>query len=90
MTKRGFLLALRCELQAAYAGGWVDVPGKLDAFMQSAARAIDFPVSQPGISSANLTDSPCARKAWRSIGGKGNVTYKALRALPHGIPVEVP
>lgn len=73
MTKDAFLAALRRNLVATYP--WAQDQAKLDRFMASARETIE------GTSSTWNKDGEASLAAWREIGGKGPMTYKALRAL---------
>jgi hypothetical protein len=73
MTRTAFLTAYRTELIARYS--WAADVEKLDRFMNSCAETIG---------TARTTwnhDGEAVTAAWRSIGGKGKPTLKALRAL---------
>lgn len=74
MTKSAFLTTYRAELLARYP--WARDVAKLDRFMASVERTITT-LAQPWNKDGTATVA-----AWRAIGGKGEPTYKALRALP--------
>ena len=74
-TRTAFLAAYRTTLLDTY--GWAADTAKLDKFMASVATTVNTPST-----TANLTDSPAAQAAFKAIGCKGRLTYKALRALP--------
>jgi len=75
VTKQAYIDALRSELVARYT--WARDPDKLDRFMSSVRVTV-----AGGIPAWNK-DGDAATAAWRAIGGKGKLTYKALHALPH-------
>ena len=74
MDKARFETALGAELMARY--DWARDPKRLHRFMESVARTI-----RGECWTWNHDGEACAA-AWRSIGGKGKPTMKALRALP--------
>lgn len=74
-TRTAFLVAYETALIETYA--WASDAEKLARFLASAATTINTDAT-----TANLTDSPAAQSAFRAIGCKGRLTYKALRALP--------
>lgn len=74
MTKAAFLAEYRVALLGAY--DWARDGDKLDRFMASVERTITTEAKTWN------HDSPVAARAWRTIGGKGKVTLKGLRALP--------
>jgi hypothetical protein len=74
MDKAKFETALGAELMARYA--WAREPAKLHRFMESVAGTI-----RGEFWTWNHDGEACAA-AWRTIGGKGKPTMKALRALP--------
>jgi hypothetical protein len=82
MTKAAFLAALRASIEAA-GYDWPAKPNPndpnetmLDRFIGRTETTINTTCNLVNI------DSPSFVTAWRSIGGKGKPTYKALRALP--------
>lgn len=73
MTRNSFLVAYRSELVARFA--WAQDIERLDRFMASCETTI---------SSSAATwnhDGEAVVAAWKSIGGKGKPTLKALRQL---------
>jgi hypothetical protein len=73
MTKDTFLERYRMELVATYA--WAADSARLERFMASVRATVC-----DGSNTWNH-DGEAVRVAWRSIGGKGKPTLKALRAL---------
>ena len=73
MTKQAFLEAMQRELVARYA--WAREPERLDRFMSSVRVTVEGGMTWN-------KDGDAATAAWRAIGGKGKLTYKALHALP--------
>lgn len=73
MTKAQFLTNYRAELIARYS--WAADTAKLDRFMASCDETISSPRAKWN------HDGEAVTAAWRSIGGKGRPTLKALRAL---------
>lgn len=74
MNRTAFLTAYRAALLSRFA--WAQDTAKLDKFMASV---------QTTVSTSAATwnhDGDAVTAAWRSIGGKGKPTLKALRALP--------
>ena len=74
MNRNSFLVAYRSELVARFA--WAQDMGKLDRFMASCETTISTPAATWN------HDGDAVIAAWKSIGGKGRPTLKALRALP--------
>lgn len=73
MTKRAFMVEIERELRSRYT--WTADEAKLDRFLSSVRATVD----------GGLTwnkDGEAAAAAWKAIGGKGKLTYKALHALP--------
>ena len=75
MTKTAFLAAYRAELLAIYS--WTIDADKLARFCESGVVA----TLNTGVKTWDHTGA-AALAAWRTIGGKGKPTLKALRALP--------
>lgn len=73
VTKTEFLKAYRATLLRDH--HWAQDSAKLDRFMQGVKDTIDGKEQAWNIGDAALV-------AYRSIGGTGKLTYKALRALP--------
>lgn len=71
-TRAAFLEAYRAELEARYA--WALDAHRLAKFMDSVTNTLN------GGATWNK-DGEAVEAAWKKIGGKGKVTYKALRAL---------
>lgn len=78
VTKEGFLAEYRDLILATYS--WASDPVQLESFMAEARATI-----YTDKVTRRLRGSFCAKQAWRNIGGKGQLTYKALRALPEGV-----
>lgn len=77
MNRTAFLATYRTELLARFA--WAQDAAKLDRFMASCEVTIST-------SAATWNhDGDAVTASWRSIGGKGKPTLKALRALPAGV-----
>ena len=74
MTEAEFLKTYEAMILAEYP--WAQNAEKLARFMDSVRRTITTEAATWN------KDSPVVNSAWRAIGGKGNPTYKALRALP--------
>ena len=72
MTKNDFIAAYRAELLANYQ--WATDTAKLDRFMTVVADTL------AGANTWNH-NGIAVTAAWRTIGGKGTPTKKALRAL---------
>jgi hypothetical protein len=72
MTRAAFLNSYGFQLMARYE--WARNADKLSRFLESCAATLN------GASSWNH-DGPAVMAAWRTIGGKGKPTLKALRAL---------
>ena len=72
MTKEAFLRAYKEALVLRYA--WPSDQAKLDRFMASVEATLN---------GANTWahEGDAVTAAWRAVGGKGNPTKKALRAL---------
>lgn len=73
MTKAEFLKTYELMIVAEYP--WAQDAERLARFMDSVRRTITSEAATWN------KDSPVVNRAWRAIGGKGNPTYKALRAL---------
>jgi hypothetical protein len=73
MTKAEFISAYRNALVKRY--DWAANDAKLDRFMDNVSDTIHTPQS------AWNHDGEAVTEAWRSIGGKGKPTLKALRGL---------
>lgn len=73
ITKADFIVSYRKELVARYE--WTADTTKLDKFLGSVVKTLD---------GANTWDfhGEAVTAAWRSLGGKGKPSLKALRALP--------
>lgn len=74
MTKQGFMIQYAIELQVRY--DWAKKADRLERFME-------------GVKTTLTTNNPvwnhdgaAVTAAWRSIGGKGKPSMKALRELP--------
>lgn len=85
MTREAFMSALRKELLARYGQPngkicWANNPEKLEKFLASTWETLETTKNGVNIDGESFT------AAWRAIGGKGKPTYKALRALPAGVP----
>lgn len=74
MTKQDYYEALRSELRENHA--WAADDAKLDRYMDAVRETLE-----EGRSGYQY-DGPASTAAWRSLGGKGAPTLKALRALP--------
>ena len=74
-TRTAFLEAYEWTLRELY--GWAREPEKLARFMESVRTTVNTDKTV-----ANLLNSDGAQAAYRSIGCKGKLTYRALRALP--------
>lgn len=74
ITKKVLCAALEEKLVEMYP--WAQDKQKLDNFMGSFRRTI------AGKSSFCTVDGDALKAAWKDLGGKGKITYKALRALP--------
>jgi hypothetical protein len=72
MTKEQFITIYREKVSAL---PWANDSEKLQRFIQSASDTIENKAN-----SWNF-NGPSSVAAWREIGGKGNPTLKALRAL---------
>jgi hypothetical protein len=72
MTQSAFLTAYEFQLMARYE--WARNPDKLSRFLDSCERTLK------GASDWNH-DGDAVTAAWRTIGGKGKPTLKALRGL---------
>lgn len=80
-NKADFKAALRKELLLRYgpegtADHWAANPERLERFMTSVETTLTTTRNTVGI------DSDSFRAAYKAVGGKGPVTYKALRSLP--------
>jgi hypothetical protein len=80
-NKTDFKAALRKELLARYGpegnlDKWAANPERLERFMASVETTLTTNRNTVGI------DSDSFRAAYKAIGGKGPLTYKALRSLP--------
>lgn len=73
MNRKLFLTHYRAELTARY--GWAQDVAKLDRFMTSCETTI------ASTAATWNHDGDAVTAAWRSIGGKGKPSLKALRAL---------
>jgi hypothetical protein len=82
LTKTSLLATYRSNL-LAYHGptSWVHDPAKLDKFMADVEATVRGPKN---LVTFDLRAGSALMAAWRSLGGKGKPTYKALRALPDG------
>ena len=76
MTKTAFLAAYEAQLPKVHA--WAMDPQRLENFM-SAIRTYVRDNRR-----AWLWNSPSSQAAWRAIGCKGRISFKALCALPDG------
>lgn len=74
MNKQNFYSAYRESLVRAYL--WAQDDAKLERFMGSVKGTME------GGAKTWNHDGESVIEAWRSIGGKGKPTLKALRALP--------
>ena len=74
MTKTAFLAAYGAALKTRHE--WALDPVRLETFMGS----IRYYVREN--QRAWLWQTPASQTAWRSIGCKGRITFKALCALP--------
>ena len=74
-TKTAFLDALSTEIIATREWA-VTEPKRLERFMGATKDTLESPHNVVAI------DTPAFTVAWRAIGMKGKLTYKALRALP--------
>ena len=72
MTKKAFLDSYGFHLMARYE--WARNADKLSRLLESCAMTLN------GASAWNH-DGPAVAAAWRTIGGKGKPTLKALRGL---------
>ena len=72
MTQTAFLSAYGFQLMAQYE--WARNADKLSRFLESCAETLN------GASTWNH-DGPAVTAAWRTIGGKGKPSLKALRGL---------
>lgn len=77
VTKNAFLAAYRTALVAAYP--WAADVTRLNRFMASCVWTLEGP------SATWNHDGEAVVSAWKSIGGKGRPTLKALRALPSSV-----
>lgn len=75
MTKERFTIAYRDELTKRY--GWAQDEAKLTRALASMAETLAC--TGPGTWNH---EGEAVTAAWRSIGGRGTPTKKALRALP--------
>jgi hypothetical protein len=74
-TRLAWLNAFR---EAVLANGcmWATQPERLEIFMAQVSRGLVLKQT------AWNKDTPANQAAWKSIGGKGKMTWKALFALP--------
>lgn len=80
MTKENFLAVYREILVHRYAeSGWANNAEKLAAFMTNVRKSIETTQS---VWHCDSSGGSAAQAAWKRIGGKGRVSYRALRALP--------
>ena len=73
MTQTAFITSYRLELISRY--DWASNPERLAKFMKSVSDTLN------GANSWNH-DGEAVTAAWRTIGGKGKPSKKALQALP--------
>ena len=73
MTQQAFIDAYRVNLIQMYA--WAQDAAKLDRFLKSCRDTL------AGTTNSWSHDGDAVNAAWKSIGGKGRPTLKALRAL---------
>ncbi len=76
LSKPEFLRVYREMLEAEPGYTWAQDAARLERFMTSVRCTIETQAN-----TWNL-DSPVAARAWKAIGGKGKLSYKALRGLP--------
>ena len=80
MDKFTFLAAYRAAIINAYA--WATDTAKFDRFMRSVEVTITT------TEATWIHDSPVVTAVWKSLGGKGKPTLKALRSLPAGVRID--
>ncbi|QSY98536.1 hypothetical protein J2J97_32030 (plasmid) [Rhizobium bangladeshense] len=71
--KEEFIDAVRPKIVAKY--DWAKDAGRLERFLTAIRVTIETDSNQVDVGGASLVE------AYREIGGKGKLTYKALRAL---------
>lgn len=74
MTKTKFLEALKAEVLKRY--DWANDDARLVGFLDKTELTLN------GDRNLVMIDGDSFVAAWRSIGGKGKPTFKALRAMP--------
>lgn len=78
MTCEQFLTEYRKQINLRYGEGWSTDITRLDFFMDTCRATLN------GEHTQWEHHGPASQAAWRTIGGQGRLTLKALRALPSG------